>query len=142
MRQRRFKPAYYKMEKRAVIAVVNYNGKILLGKKRRDSPKVLAGEWHILGETVEDGETDEEALKRGVMQEANLEITVGRYLGSHITPTNKREAKWYECFANTYQVKPGSDLEDIQWAYRNEVLDICGLRASSWPQEIKDYFKA
>ncbi len=35
---------------RAVSAIVNYNGKILLAKKRPESEKVLAGKWHLPGE--------------------------------------------------------------------------------------------
>ena len=81
------------MIKHAVVAVVNCRDKILLGKKRKDSPKFLAGEWHIPGETVEDGESDQEALIRGMREEAGLEIEVGKYLGSHATPTSQREAK-------------------------------------------------
>ena len=61
----------------AVVAVVNYNGKVLLGKKIKNSPKALAGQWHIPGESVEDNESDEEALIRGIREEAGLEIEVG-----------------------------------------------------------------
>ena len=129
--------------KRAVIAVVNNNGKILLGKKRSDSPKVLAGEWHVLGETVEDGETDEEALRRCLREEVNLsEIVIGRYLGSHITPTNYREARWYECFSKTDEAEPRGDLEDAQWVSRTQVPEFCGQRSVNlWPDEVRNYFR-
>jgi 8-oxo-dGTP diphosphatase len=130
------------MVEHAVVAVVNYQDKILLGKKRRDSLKFLAGEWHIPGETVEDGELDQEALKRGIKEETGLEITVGRYLGNHTTPTSQREIKWYECYATTDKVVVGSDLEDIRWVKRNEVLIYCSPRAIELlPEEIQNYFR-
>ncbi len=130
------------MVNRAVAAVVNYEGKILLGKKRKDSPKVLAGEWHIPGETVEGNESDEEALLRGVLEEANLKIKVGRYLGSGISPTSQREVRWYECFSETEEIDPGSDLEDIKWVSRSEILNSCGPEEiERWPPEILEYFK-
>ncbi|SRR3989344_8097383 len=130
------------MIKHAVVAVVNCRDKILLGKKRKDSPKFLAGEWHIPGETVEDGESDQEALIRGMREEAGLEIEVGKYLGNHATPTSQREAKWYECSAKTDKVFVGSDLEDIKWIPRKEVLNYCSPRATElWPQNIQDYFR-
>jgi len=125
----------------AVVAVVNYNGKILIGKKRSDSPKVLAGQWHIPGETVEGNETDEEALKRGMIEEAGLEVQVGKYLGKTITPTSHSEARWYECFSATDKVMKGSELEGLDWVDKNDILDRVGYRAKSlWPKEIIDYF--
>ncbi|MEK6915907.1 MAG: NUDIX hydrolase [Nanoarchaeota archaeon] len=129
------------MSKHAVVAVVNYHDKILLGKKKQDSPKFLAGEWHIPGENVEDNESDQEALIRGIKEEAKLEITVGKYLGKHTTPTSQKEARWYECFASDSQVVCGSDLGDIKWVPRNEVLSHCGSKVTTlWPENIKKYF--
>jgi 8-oxo-dGTP pyrophosphatase MutT (NUDIX family) len=125
----------------AVVAVVNYKGKILIGKKRLDSHKILAGQWHIPGETIEEGETDEQALKRGMMEEAGLEIRVGRYLGKTIIPTSHSEARWYECFANTVAATPSEELIELKWADKSEVPDRIGYRAKSlWPPEIRDYF--
>jgi len=125
----------------AVSGIVNYNGEILIGKKRGDSPKFLSGEWHIPGETIEGHESDEEALRRCFLQEANLEITVGKYLCSSITPSSKEENRWYECFSETNKVVPGSDLEEIKWVLKKDTINHCGEKAVRlWPQEIKDYF--
>jgi NADH pyrophosphatase NudC (nudix superfamily) len=128
-------------KKRALVAIVNFDGKILIGKKKTSSPKFLAGEWHIPGETAEAEETDEEALIRGIKEEAGIEIIVGRYIASHITPTSKREARWYECFADSDKIITGSDLEDARFVPREEVLKICSKKAYSlWPKEIIEYF--
>jgi 8-oxo-dGTP pyrophosphatase MutT (NUDIX family) len=130
------------MKRHAVVAIINIDCKILIGKKRKDSLKFLAGEWHIPGETVEDDETDEAALIRGMREETGLEIKVGRYLGSHITPTSQKEARWYECFALDGELKHGSDLEDINLVEKNQVLRLCSPRATSfWPEEIQNYFQ-
>jgi len=117
------------MSTNSVIAIINYRGKILLGKKRSDSQKFLAGKWHVPGGRVESEESDEEALVREIKEETGLEITVGRYLGSSSTPTKKLEAKWYECFALTDLAIPGSDLEDVQWVSRRDVKKYCYPRA-------------
>lgn len=128
-------------EKRALIAIVNFCGEVLVGKKKSSSPKFLAGEWHIPGETAERDETDEQALIRGIKEEAGIEIRVGKYLASHTTPTSKRESKWYECFAETDRIIIGSDLEDAKFVARKEVLKICGEKSYSlWPGEIVKYF--
>ena len=127
-------------KKRAVVAIVNFNGKILIGKKRYDSPKFLAGEWHIPGETAEAYESDKEALIRGIKEEAGINIIAGRYVASHKTPKGE-DAKWYECFAETDIVKPGSDLEDAMFVPRKEVFRFCSEKAySRWSREIIDYF--
>ena len=69
-------------KKRAVIAIINYKDKILLGRKNPSSSKAMAGEWHILGETVEGDESDIDALQRCAREEASLErISVGKHLG-------------------------------------------------------------
>jgi 8-oxo-dGTP pyrophosphatase MutT (NUDIX family) len=129
------------MKSSSVVGIVNYNGKILIGKKRIDSTKFLAGEWHIPGEGVEGEETYKEALIRGIKEEAGLEIKVGKYLASHITPTSKRRARWYECFSDTDNIKVGSDLEDAKFVKKKDVLKLCSKRAYSlWPKEIIDYF--
>ncbi len=128
-------------KKRALVAVVNYKGKILIGKKRSDSPKFLAGKWHIPGETSEGNESDEEVLIRGVKEEVGIDIEVVRYLASHTTPTSKREARWYECHAKTGNITVGSDLENAMFVNPEDVLRICAERVySKWPKEIIEYF--
>jgi 8-oxo-dGTP pyrophosphatase MutT (NUDIX family) len=125
----------------AVVAIINYQNKILIGKKKSDSEKFMKGLWHIPGETVKDGETDEEALKRGVKEETGLDITVGKYISSSITPTSKSEARWYECFCNTDKIIPGSDLEKLAWIDKEDVLYLLSLQVISlWPKEIMNYF--
>jgi ADP-ribose pyrophosphatase YjhB (NUDIX family) len=129
------------MVRRAVVAIVNYDGKVLLGKKRKDSPKVLAGQWHFPGETLEEYESDIGALVRGIKAEANLDIRVGKYLGKSIFPTSKRYTRWYECFSKTGEISAGSDLEEVKWVPKNKVLESCSEKARNLcPQEVLDYF--
>lgn len=125
----------------AVVAVINFNGKILIGKKRSDSPRFLAGKWHIPGETVRPNESDEEALKRGMREKTGLEIIVGRYLASHPTPSNKM-VLWYECFSKNDETIAGSNLEETRWVDKRQIIDYCsqGVR-DLWPEEMKDYFR-
>jgi|GEM_PF-629413 len=128
--------------KRALAAIVNFEGKILVGKKKTFSNKFLAGEWHIPGETAKENETDEETLIRGIKEEAGINIKVGNYIASHLSPTSKKEVKWYECFADNENIIAGSDLEDAKFVAKSEVLNICSKKAYSlWPREIINYFK-
>lgn len=125
----------------AVVAIINYQNKILIGKKKSDSEKFLSGLWHIPGETIIWNETDERALKRGMKEETGLNITVGKYIGSSVTPTSKSEARWYECFSQTEDVNPRSDLEKLAWIDKEDVLFLLPLQSISlWPKEVREYF--
>ncbi|MBI2663625.1 NUDIX domain-containing protein [Candidatus Woesearchaeota archaeon] len=129
------------LEKRAVVALVNYDGKILLGKKIDGAEGFLSGKWHILGETLENGETEEEGLKRGIMEEAGIEIKVLRYLASHRTPKHTL-VKWYECKPLTYEIRAGSDLNEVRWVSKKEVIEMCHGKAKMlWPKQIQKYFR-
>lgn len=126
-------------KRKAVIAIINYQGKILLGKKRSDSRKFMSGKWHLLGENVEDNESDEGALVRGIMEEVGIKVKIGNFLGSYRTPTGKN-ANFYECFALYNQIKIGGDLEDAKWVNKEEVLGMCMDLVNLWPKKVKDYF--
>ena len=129
------------LEKAAVAAIVEDNkGNVLLGKKLKDSEGLLEGKWHIPGETLEGGESDEEGLKRGILEEAGIEIDVLRYIDSHRTPKNTL-VRWYECEAKTYDIKAGSDLEKVQWVQKKDVKKRCDYESRKlWPKEIQGYF--
>jgi len=127
----------------AVVGIINNEGKILIGKKRSDSTKFLSGKWHIPGGSVEEGERYEEALIREIREETGLEISVGRYIGSHKTPTSRREARCYECFYVSGELRAGDDLEEGIWVPRNQVLTSCDIEATQlWSKEVRDYFNA
>lgn len=125
----------------AVIALIRYKGKVLVGRKKDDSSKKLRGMWHILGERIEEGETDEEALRRCALEEVGLtNLVIGDCLGSHTTPTSKSEARWYECFADTDQITPSSDLEEARWEDSQIALKLCSpYPAGIWPSEVVSY---
>jgi len=128
-------------KRKAVVAVIRHEGKVLLGKKKKGGKSVVAGKWHIPGEKLEPGETDEQALIRGMMEEASIEVKPGKHLGSRqiseIFTTN-----WYECTPLSTDIVAGSDLEEIAWIPFEKVLDICEKEITSlWPQEVLKYFE-
>jgi len=125
-------------DKKGAIAVIRYNDLVLVGKKLSNINHFLAGMWHIPGETLEPGETYFDALHRGMKEETDLEITIGKYIGTIVSPTHKA-IRWYECFSETLKTTPGSDLEAIKWIPRTDVLTTCG-GIKYWSREIVNYF--
>jgi NADH pyrophosphatase NudC (nudix superfamily) len=125
---------------RAVIAIINYDRKVLIGKKKEDSSKFFGGKWHIPGETVEVGESDADALMRGMIEEASLEIRVGKYLASHVSPTGK-DVVWYECFSDNDVVSAGSDIVELKWVRKADVpYQVDGGVVELWDPKIREYF--
>jgi len=109
--------------KKAVVGIVRLNNLVLLGKKIPGG-EFFSGEWHIPGETKKPGEIDEDAVKRGIMEEAGIEVRVLRYLAQHKTPTPTL-VKWYECEALSEDIRPDSDLEAVEWVDLSEVRTRC-----------------
>ncbi len=130
------------MGKKAVAAIVydKNSGRVLVGRKTSDSNGSLTGQYHLPGETIEPGESDEEALIRGMKEEAGIEVKVLRYLASHITP-KKTKVRWYECEPLSDDISFGSDLTEVLWVPKEKVIHICSSKSILlWPKEIKEYF--
>jgi len=60
----------------AVVTIVENGNDVLLVKKAELPGHWFSGKWHIPGETLEDGESDNEGMLRGIMEEAGIEIEV------------------------------------------------------------------
>ena len=128
------------MRKQAVIAIIEKEGKFLIGRKISNSPKSLSGKWHIPAETIKKEESDEQALIRGMKEETGLEISVRNYIDYHVNTSTRTEARWYNCVPLTETLTPGSDLEEVMWATKEQVLALCGERVYYWPEKVKNYF--
>ncbi len=59
--------------------VFDARGRLLMIQRGHDPG---AGLWSIPGGRVEPGETDEQALVRELLEETNLHVTVGEFVGS------------------------------------------------------------
>lgn len=64
----------------AVVAVVEYDGYVLLGKKIHKPGHAFSDAWHVPGGKHESHENDEQALVREMGQEAGIRIRVERFL--------------------------------------------------------------
>ena len=55
-------------------------------------------------------------------EEIEINIKVGKYLGLYITSNSKKVTKWFECFSETDEAKPTSDLDEIRWIPKKEAM--------------------
>ena len=129
------------MGKVAVVGIVEDRGKILIGKKVSMN-HFLSDAWHIPGGMVEDGESEEEALKREFMEETGIEIKVIRLVDEVLDATKNTSLRWYLCQALTRSLRPGDDLADVRFVPRKEVPECCSKKATAlWPPKVKEHFK-
>jgi 8-oxo-dGTP diphosphatase len=67
---------------RVVAAVVEHEGHYLITQRRESA--VLANKWEFPGGRVEDGEADEDALKRELSERLDAEAKIGKKLGEKV----------------------------------------------------------
>lgn len=128
------------MNRKAVAAIVLQAGKILIAKKIKCDNSILSGKWHIPGETLEENEDDFDGLKRGLKEEAGIELLAARFLASHIT-SKGTTVGWYECIPLTVDIRPGSDVSEVKWVPKRDVAKFCDSESISlWPEKIREYF--
>lgn len=90
-------------------SLIRKDNKFLIAKRKDDA--ALGGLWEFPGGKVEDGETEQEALEREIVEELNTLITVGKLLAS--TQINDDTVlKLYACKhkLGAYQLREHSEL--------------------------------
>lgn len=127
--------------KEAVVSIVESGNEVLLVKKIKDGTSLMSDKWHLPGETKIDGESDEEAVKRGILEETGVFVTGAVYLISSKSPKGTL-LKWYKCAALTRHITPGDDAVAGQWADIENVAYVCDREAvAMWPEVIRKYFR-
>lgn len=101
--------------------LLSKDGKIFFGKKDRESGDTYAGCWHIPGGGVEAGETNEQALKREILEETGIDISskIVELVDDQGTGTTKKTLKnsgetvLCEMHFNVYRVNLNENSENI-----------------------------
>ena len=105
-----------------VAAVVEVRGAFLV--TRRIAGAHLAGMWEFPGGKVDAGETHEQALRREMREELDVDISIGRrcYDVQHAYPERVVALSFYEC---TLRGQPRPMLgQEMRWVPRAELRSL------------------
>lgn len=101
-------------------AVIRNNDKIFCAQRKDEGP--LAKKWEFPGGKLEIGETPDEALKRELLEELNLDVVIGDYIVSvdHQYPTFFITLHAYFCDVDNKDIILNEHL-DSKWLNYNEL---------------------
>lgn len=118
------------MDKKIVVAlkaIILSNSKALIIRRSLDD-EIGAGTWEFVGGKIEFGETLEEAIKREVMEETSLEISVGELLYAVTFKTNPDRQVvilTYACeLVGNADVTLSNEHLSFKWAYRASLEEL------------------
>jgi ADP-ribose pyrophosphatase YjhB (NUDIX family) len=101
--------------------VTDERGRLLMIQRGHDPG---AGLWSIPGGRIEPGETDERALVRELLEETNLQVEVGKIVGSvqrELPGGAIIDIRDYAATVIGGTLRPGDDAADARWVTAAEL---------------------
>lgn len=127
---------------RAVVAIIEHEGNVLIGKKRTDVTHRLSDAWHLPGGRLESGEDELTALYREIQEETGLLTKPVEKLADCVTDDKRATLHFYRCSVVGGTLQAGDDLVDVRYIPKNAVIEFCDKRATSrWPKEVMQYLE-
>jgi len=122
----------------AIKALIMYQDKFLILKKQDFS----GGEYEVPGGRKEKNETDEETLKREVLEETGLKVEIIEILNTWKMDVIKKrinlDGKTYLCQAFTNNIKLSDEHDSYRWVNKEELLK---LNIPDWFKEALNLLK-
>jgi ADP-ribose pyrophosphatase YjhB (NUDIX family) len=103
-------------------ALIVKDNKYLLVKSKTGAPKGL---WNNPGGHKDEGESDEETVKRELLEETNFLIELGKLIGTYTWQKNEEELiikKVYEAkIVGGKLFLPEEEIEEVKWFSKDEI---------------------
>ncbi len=114
------------LHRAARVVVLNSKGEVLV-HKRSETKKVYPGHWDIgIAETVQAGESYEEAATRGLNEELGITDVFGDFLfkTKYLSPGNNAFLKVFEAFYDGKIRMQEEEVEEAKFLPINEVINL------------------
>jgi 8-oxo-dGTP diphosphatase len=114
--------------------VVDVEDRLLLGRRAREPD---AGLWDTLGGFIDEGEPPEDALHRELLEEAGVEIELGRFVGIFADRYGDDAAAAFvlnlvwEARIVEGEPRPDDDVSELRW-FSRDALPAHGEVAFRW----------
>lgn len=126
------------------LAIIEKNGKILIGQRRQKAPLVRKLTWVFPGGRLET--TDFEAeIKREVKEETGLSVSVGKLVHARLIPDSPEKktqvlALYFYCKVLGGKEKREEDFTQLKWVKPTETYE--KYFTTSTANEVKEFLKS
>ena len=142
--------------KLTVVCFIIKRKKILIGEKREDSKKFMAGKWHIPAGSEKENDFYEASslndlvkniVSREMREETNLTVeTIDiidiTYIAKLDVPKNTIVV-WVYCEVVSGELQAGSDLEDVRWVKLDDLYQHIDPHTTySMPASVRVFLKS
>lgn len=102
-----------------VSAIITNSGKVLIGKKEEKEGHPVSGEWIFPGGHLDKGEEIENAVKREVKEETDLDVEVHQltdcYQKTYSSDRSKMIRIFHHCEASNRNTEAKDDISKVKW---------------------------
>jgi mutator protein MutT len=105
------------------VGVVEKEGRYLITQRKLDDH--LGGVWEFPGGKLKEGESDEDCVKRELMEELGIAVEVGSHLDTirYNYPDRKLELRFYRCRLSGGSPEPKAiEVQAFRWAKSSELI--------------------
>lgn len=119
-----------------VVAIIENNNKILLVRRKYNEEGML--HWQFPGGSIEEGETENQAIEIEVFEETNINCKAVRKIGERIHPNTGRTISYWFCsyISGDAYVKDSKELDAVRWMFP---LDVFKYVTSDIFKPVKEY---
>lgn len=116
------------------LGIVEKNNQILLIKRKIEEDIY----WAFPGGVVEDGENEEQAVEREVLEETNVRCKATKKLGQRIHPVFEKDISYWLCeyISGNEKINSPNEVIEVVWQNKKDAINTLGPTLF---KVIKDY---